>query len=50
MSRIVVYRLLNINLLGYRPLPISFEYFWKVGNIITDESENNKCEIISIEE
>lgn len=50
MNRIIVYRLLKNNLLGYRSLPISFEYFWTVGDIITDESENNKCEIISIEE
>lgn len=50
MSRIIVYRLLENNLLGYSPMPISFEYSWKVGDIITDESGSNKCEIISIVE
>lgn len=50
MNRIIVYRLLKSNLLVYRHLPISFEYSWKVGDIITDESGQNKCEIISIED
>ena len=31
-------------------MPISFEYSWKVGDIITDESGLNKCEIITIED